>query len=130
MNIKVYKVEDEKNKPTYLIDFIDGDIMYEISSDNELKFPSLMLKEKLKSEINEENSPEEKMLVFDIEQAKTVMLDVFTGEEEISVFYIKNVDDEVLFIASLYEPNGKVYIEEDEEFEENLEWLNWVKSLI
>ena len=130
MNIKVYKVEDEKNKPTYLIDFIDGDIMYEISSDNDLKFPSLMLKETLKSEINEENSPEEKMLVFDIEQAKTVMLDVFTGEEEISVFYIKNVDDEVLFIASLYEPNGKVYIEEDEEFEENLEWLNWVKSLI
>lgn len=130
MNIKVYKVEDEKNKPTYLIDFIDGDIMYEISSDNELKFPSLMLKEKLKSDINEKNSPEEKMLVFDIEQAKTVMLDVFTGEEEISVFYIKNVDDEVLFIASLYEPNGKVYIEEDEEFEENLEWLNWVKSLI
>lgn len=130
MNIKVYKVEDEKNKPTYLIDFIDGDIMYEISSDNDLKFPSLMLKEKLKSEINEENSPEKKMLVFDIEQAKTVMLDVFTGEEEISVFYIKNVDDEVLFIASLYEPNGKVYIEEDEEFEENLEWLNWVKSLI
>lgn len=130
MNIKVYKVEDEKNKPTYLIDFIDGDIMYEISSDNDLKFSSLMLKEKLKSEINEENSPEKKMLVFDIEQAKTVMLDVFTGEEEISVFYIKNVDDEVLFIASLYEPNGKVYIEEDEEFEENLEWLNWVKSLI
>lgn len=130
MNIKVYKVEDEKNKPTYLIDFIDGDIMYEISSDNELKFPSLMLKEKLKSDINEKNSPEEKMLVFDIEQAKTVMLDVFTGEEEISVFYIKNIDDEVLFIANLYEPNGKVYIEEDEEFEENLEWLNWVKSLI